>query len=186
MKCIECDSCKKGWFTCHPDNYVCTGVKEPFIIPDVNKECYEYPEKRTVQVKHKYLRELFPDGDLPFPYGEDDCADFDERDTFNLDNTLIAWLYERLRYFQDEASKIVNFDHTFGIWGEMVLIDGKEVTQRECIDRMVEDCKTILLFDEGVNFDDWREEEKYFKDVIDPAKNDLFMVLSKVYWAMWW
>ena len=137
-------------------------------------------------MKHKYLRELFPDGNLPFPYGEDDCADFDERDTFNLDGTLIAWLYERLRYFQDEASQIIDFEQPLAMWGEKVLIDGEETTQLKCIDRMVEDCKTILLYGEGIGFDNYKEEEEYFKSVVEPAKNDLFMVLSKVYWAMWW
>lgn len=138
------------------------------------------------EIKHKYLRELFPDGNLPFPYGEADCADFDARDTFSMDGTLIAWLYERLRYFQDVASLNVDFEQPLYMYGEKVLIDGQEVTQRQCIDRMVEDCKTILLFDHGVEFDDWKEEIKYATEVVEPAKNDLFMVLSKVYWAMWW
>lgn len=186
MKCIECNACHKGWFESMPDEYVCTGVKEPFIIPDVNHECYEYPEKRTVHVKHKYLCELFPDGNLPFPYGEEDCADFDARDTFSMDGTLIAWLYERLRYFQDVASLTVDLEQPLYMYGEKVLVDGEEVTQRKCIDRMVDDCKTILLYDHGAEFDDWKEEEKYVKDVVDPAKDDLFMILSKVYWAMWW
>lgn len=129
-------------------------------------------------MKHKYIRELFPDR-LPFPYDEEDYHDFDERDTFNMDATLIVWLYQCLRFFQDEASQIVNFDyHKFEI-------DGEELTQRQCIDRMVEDCKTILLYDEG-KFDDWREEHEYFENFIESAKNDLFKVLSKVYWAMWW
>ncbi len=136
-------------------------------------------------MKHKYLHELFPDGDLPFPYGEEDCADFDARDTFNLDGTLIAWLYERLRYFQDEASKMIDFAQPLYMWGEKVLLDGHETTQLECINRMVEDCKTILLYDE-CEFDDYKENQKYVQSVVDPAKNDLFMVLSKVYWAMWW
>lgn len=186
MKCIECDCCHKGYFESQPDKYVCIGVKEPFVIPDVSAECTEYPTNRNAHVAHKYLHELFQDGNLPFPYGEEDCADFDARDTFNLDNTLIAWLYERLRYFQDEASKIIDFEQPLYMYGEKVLIDGEETTQRKCIDRMVEDCKTILLFDYGANFNDWREEEKYFADTIEPAKDDLFMVLSKVYWAMWW
>ena len=180
MKCCECSACRKGWFENQPDSYVCVGVLNPFVISDVNAECTEYPEKKTGHVKHKYLRELFSDGDFPFPYGKDDYPDFDERDTFSLDWTLIAWLYERLRYFQDEVSKIVDFDFN------KFEIDNEELTQRQCIDRMVEDCKTILLYNGGVNFDDFKEEEKYFKDVICPAKDDLFMVLSNVYWSMWW
>ena len=52
-------------------------------------------------------------------------------------------------------------------------IDGEELTQRECIDRMVIDCKTILL-DDDVTEKTWHTTE------------DLFKILSKVYWTMWW
>lgn len=172
VTCPECDG--KGCIMDFEDNKL------------ISHEQCTYCKGFGTVVKNKYLYELFPDGDLPFPYGEKDCADFDVRDTFSLNSTLIAWLYERLRYFQDEASQIIDFDQPLYLYGEKALIDGHEVTQRECIDRMVEDCKTILLFDSGVNFDDWKEEEKYVNDVVDPAKNDLFMVLSKVYWALWW
>ena len=133
-----------------------------------------------INMKHEYLCELFPEAQLPFPYSEEDYHDFDARDTFSMSDTLVTWLYECLRYFQDEASKIVDFTfHKF-------IINGDELTQKQCIDRMVEDCKIILLYNGGANFDDFKEEEKYFKDVICPAKDDLFMVLSKVYWSMWW
>ena len=121
-------------------------------------------------MKHKYLHELFPDGQLPFPYYEEDYHDFDERDTFNMDTTLIAWLYERLRYFQDGNTCVDLSFHHFDI-------DGEELTQIQCIDRMVEDCAVIL------KGDSWKDEE-YKK--MDAAKDDLFKVLSKVYWAMWW
>lgn len=122
-------------------------------------------------MKHKYLCELFPEDELPFPYCEPDYPDFDERSTFNMDYTLIAWLYECLRYFQDEASKVVDLD-----WqGQLFEIDDEYLTQRQCIDRMVDDCKVILLEDE---FED-REKR-------DAAKDDIFKVLSKVYWMMWW
>lgn len=170
MKCKECSACHKGWFVSRPDDYVCTGVKEPFIIDDINNECTEYPEKRTGYVKHKYLRELFPEGGLPFPYGEKDYHDFDERDTFNMDYTLIAWIYECLRFFQDGKTCINLNYHTFDI-------DGEELTQMQCIDRMIEDCVVML------KGDIWKDEEH---DEIDAAKDDLFKVLSKVYWSMWW
>lgn len=132
-------------------------------------------------MKHKYLRELFSDRELPFPYGNDDYADFDSRDTYNMDWTLVAWLYERLRYFQDVVSQEIVMDDTLYMYGERVLIDGQETTQRQCIDRMIEDCKIILLTDE-CDFTTWMD----YMNVVEPAKNDLFMVLSKVYWAMWW
>lgn len=130
-------------------------------------------------MKHKYIRELFSEKDLPFPYSEEDYHDFDNRDTFNMDCTIIAWMYQCLRFFQDEASQIVNFDyHRFDI-------DGEELTQRQCIDRMVEDCKVILLYND-LMFDDWQDDKKYIDSVVNPAKDDLFKVFSKVYWAMWW
>lgn len=47
MKCRECNSCKKGWYKSRPDEYVCIGVKNPFVIKDINVECTEYPEKRN-------------------------------------------------------------------------------------------------------------------------------------------
>lgn len=46
MKCIECDCCRKGWFQSKPNAFVCTGVKEPFVIDNPSHECTEYPEKR--------------------------------------------------------------------------------------------------------------------------------------------
>lgn len=46
MKCKDCSSCHEGWFSYRPNAYVCIGVKEPFIISDIEQECTEYPEKR--------------------------------------------------------------------------------------------------------------------------------------------
>ena len=47
MKCKQCTACRKGYFASKPNAYVCIGVKEPFIISDINVECTEYPENRT-------------------------------------------------------------------------------------------------------------------------------------------
>lgn len=184
MKCKEYDACiKQG------NEYICTGIKEPFIIDNIEMECSEYSQSGTmysinedgtlgekigtcdmlkgkINMKHKYLRELFPDGKLPFLYDEEDYHDFDERDTYSMDYTLAAWLYECLRYFQERASKVINLDfHKFDI-------DNETLTQSQCIKRMIEDCKVILLNDKayGSEF-----------DKVDAAKDDLFKVLSKVY-----
>ena len=52
MKCRECDHAKRGYFKSKPNDYVCIGVKEPFIINDYpNAECTEYPDKP----KKKYI-----------------------------------------------------------------------------------------------------------------------------------
>lgn len=48
MKCKECDCAKRGYFKSVPDAYVCTGVKEPFVIRDYpNAECTEYKNKQN-------------------------------------------------------------------------------------------------------------------------------------------
>ena len=88
---------------------------------------------------------------------------------------MIAWLYELLKFFQEEASKVINFDfHTF-------TIDEETSTQAECIDRMVEDCEFYLKFGDKIYGLSKDEEKK-----IDNAVNDLFKVLSIVFWSMWW
>lgn len=46
MKCKNCSSCRKGFFKSQPDKYVCIGVKEPFVINNVDSHCTEYPEKQ--------------------------------------------------------------------------------------------------------------------------------------------
>ena len=45
MKCKDCNACHKGYFKSKPDDYVCTGVCEPFVIRNIDNECTEYPEK---------------------------------------------------------------------------------------------------------------------------------------------
>ena len=123
-------------------------------------------------MKHKYLYELTSNKDNLFPFSEDDYPDMDVRDTWNMDHVIVLWLYERLRFFQEEASKTVNFDfHKFEI-------DGEELTQMQCIDRMVKDCKTLILADYVLSSE---EREK-----AEAAKDDLFKVWSAVHFAMWW
>ena len=123
-------------------------------------------------MKHKYLYELAADEDNFFPFNEADYPDMDVRDTWNMDHVIVLWMYERLRFFQEEASKTVNFDfHKFEI-------DGEELTQMQCIDRMVKDCKTLILSDYVLSSD---EREK-----AEAAKDDLFKVWSAVHFAMWW
>lgn len=45
MKCIECDCCKLVL----PDKYICIGVKEPFMIEDVNAVCTEYAHYMEIE-----------------------------------------------------------------------------------------------------------------------------------------
>ena len=53
MKCKNCSACHKGYFKSKPDDYVCTGVYEPFVIENIDKECTEYPEKNKENTQLK-------------------------------------------------------------------------------------------------------------------------------------
>ena len=61
MKCKDCPACKRGWFDYSSTDYICTGVKEPFAIKDINAECTEYlnnmfitPENSDKPIKIAY------------------------------------------------------------------------------------------------------------------------------------
>ena len=58
MKCKECSACHLcSYIRWNPrkqcmgqvEVYECWGVKEPFEIIDINRECTEYPEKRDTK-----------------------------------------------------------------------------------------------------------------------------------------
>ena len=55
MKCRDCEACVQGWFSFNPDDYVCIGVKEPFVINDVNAHCTEYECMRNMTAKKKNM-----------------------------------------------------------------------------------------------------------------------------------
>lgn len=68
MKCKDCGCCHKGWFKSSPELYVCTGVKHPFVIEDINNSCTEYPDKaenndkdvvRCPHCNESYYQELY-------------------------------------------------------------------------------------------------------------------------------
>lgn len=47
MTCRECPHKRLVTYNSKGTTYECIGVREPFIIYDLDKECTEYPEKRT-------------------------------------------------------------------------------------------------------------------------------------------
>ena len=64
MKCRECNFCHEvilsKWSPsdeCWIKETVqqCWGVKEPFVIEDIDIECTEYPERAELQVEKKYV-----------------------------------------------------------------------------------------------------------------------------------
>ena len=132
---------------------------------------------------HKYLKELEAKhtdlGSLyPFHSQDDEHLTaglaeygFDVRETFCLWCTFAIWLYERLRYFLDVGGSVINLEYY------KFDIDGVKLTQKECIERMIKDCEIMIIKN------DWLEED--VKEM-NAAREDLFKIFNKVYWAMWW
>lgn len=71
MKCKDCEACKIGWFESKPNEYVCIGAKEPFVISDINVECTEYPEYRNKRTNSE-IKKLRLDGEYYASYVGDD------------------------------------------------------------------------------------------------------------------
>lgn len=68
MKCKYCRSCRKGFFESKPEAYVCIGVKEPFVITDIDCDCTEYVDRaksnkievvRCPNCNESYYQELY-------------------------------------------------------------------------------------------------------------------------------
>lgn len=91
------------------------------------------------------------------------------KDTWNLDNAWFEWLYPRLKTYLKFGGQIVNLEfYKFDI-------DGEELTQLQCIERMIKDLELLRAND----YDFWH---------VDAAKaaEDVAKIWSKVVLAMWW
>jgi len=94
---------------------------------------------------------------------------FDSTETWDLNYTFYAWLYEHLRMYQDKASKIVNLHyHTFE-W------KGKEYYQDEIIDMIL----NRLRFRFSDEYDDFEAEQNLYINEI----GELWAIVLP---AMWW
>ena len=92
---------------------------------------------------------------------------FDNRETWGLDTTFIQWLYERLMMYKDVASEVVNLKfHTF-------TIDGKKMTQEECIDKLIDLLEGLL------HSDGWED------DYVSKLK-EVCHIWGEILPAMWW
>lgn len=126
---------------------------------------------------HKYIEEISELKNTPYGWSENTGRDskwrkereeygFDERETWALDTTFMYWLYERLTMFKNV--NCINLDfHKFNI-------NGKELTQRECIDKMIENCKSYIT---NNNIDD---ELSY------NLKNETLDIWKECIHSMWW
>lgn len=50
MKCKDCSACYQVFYNDEQtiSDYICYGVREPFVIYDINSDCTEYPDREEV------------------------------------------------------------------------------------------------------------------------------------------
>lgn len=145
-------------------------------IKQIAKEIIELPNRKR---NHKYIKELGRHPTL-FPFDEPGYHEFDVRDTWQLNTTFIGWLYECLRYFEDEVSKTIDLHN----W--QYEIDGQTLTQFQCIKRMQNDCRIIIDYYDAADCHVATNEDFRIQQMVISAKDDLFKVFSAVFWEMWW
>ena len=116
---------------------------------------------------------------IPYPYCEKDFNyELNTKETFSLDMTILAYLYEHLVMYKEAASEIVDLNyHKFNINGDIL-------TERECINRMLNDIRVILSVNDSnyISVEDCEEKDK----IMTEKKNDLFDVLKECFWTLWW
>lgn len=95
---------------------------------------------------------------------------FDERDTWNLDHTMLELLYERIKMFI-EVSEIMNHDLN------KVTVDGEELPFPEVVDNLLELCETVIrnnnTFEMGL--DEQAEIEK-----------KIWSIWAQTFQSFWW
>lgn len=97
---------------------------------------------------------------------------FDERETWSLYYTVNLMLYERLCRYKDIAINCINLEyHKF-------TYKGVELTQLECLNRMIEGLKLDLTLDD---YDEKRKDPK-IKELID----DVYPIYGLCKNALWW
>ena len=96
---------------------------------------------------------------------------FDERETWNLNNIFVEWLYCHCKMYLDKAGNIINLDYY------KFEFEGIEYTQREAIEYIIEKCKPYLT----TKFEYSEDEDAAIKGV-QKAIN----LWSMVFPAMWW
>lgn len=93
---------------------------------------------------------------------------FDDRETWSLNFAFYCWLYERLKMYLEVNFVDLEF-HKFEY-------EGEELTQQECIDRMLKGCEMYFKHE-----DSWNISEEDWKTISDVTK-----IWAIVWPAMWW
>ncbi len=139
-------------------------------------------KKYAILYKNKYLDDLgIPENEYGVNFLDKDDSrlvqyeqerkiyGFDSRETWNLDSMFAEWLYTRCKMYLEQASGKINLEyHKFQY-------DGKEYTQRQMIDMIIENCEFFIKNRYG------EEEAKAYEKMKEAAK-----MWAEVFPAMWW
>ena len=138
------------------------------------------------KVAHKYLEEfaakdgcstgLFYPYDTPMKINKE--YGFDTRETYCLNYTMAAWLYERLMYLLENGNEEhdgneISFDYLFEVNGEVLDL-------KECMQLMIADCETIMHAEPY--YDDWLKQ----KEKVINAQKHLFYILGETFHVLGW
>lgn len=139
-------------------------------------------KKKYNKMNHKYLSDIgIKLSHTPYGWYPNDSREkywqherniygFDERECWGLDSTFFYWLYERLMKYNEDTCIDTSF-HKFNI-------NGKEMTQQECIDKMIYLAKKYITQPKTLTFE---EEDKLYKEV-----SEIFDILKECIYSLWW
>ena len=97
---------------------------------------------------------------------------FDERETWNLNNTMVEWLYSHLMMYTEIGGKTVDLNyHTFDFNGRMF-------SELEAIEFIKEKCRRYLTFE--LTDDDMTYDE------INAEMTEALHLLAEIFPALWW
>lgn len=106
------------------------------------------------------------------------CGGWDERSSWNLNTFMVEQIYTWLKIYMDHADGFVNLSfYKFDI-------DGKQLTQRECILQAISDIEFWLFNDDPniTNIEKRIEINTQAQTKIEEA----FKIISLVLPALWW
>lgn len=91
-----------------------------------------------------------------------------KEECWDLDNYLVKWLNEHLKFFKEEVNGIINLEyHTY-------IYNGKEYTQLEIINRLIELTEEL------------QDVYSIVPDDKEKMKDEMYDLLKLVHFDLWW
>ena len=91
-----------------------------------------------------------------------------EEECWDLDNYLVKWLNEHLKFFKEDVTGIINLEfHTY-------IYNGKEYTQLEIINRLIELTEEL------------QDVYSIVPDDKEKMKDEMYDLLKLVHFDLWW